>query len=366
MDLIDNTFPADDQGSEAIYGFDYQAHCIARCCLEMALSNDVTETICEYHEDVVQHFRNRPARFCQVKKRESAEALTINSFKDAIGKLFRLLKYKDVGDLVIYGHGRPSANGACSLGGLITLLSRPADVRDHVWNTELEPYEQCICEMIGSSVDIDTVKRGLRVLNIDLTMPHPQGIEVQNADLLESVVNNLWGVTISYTTAKRIYDLLYKRVWSAHKKPKQPFHIKRITVTDVRTLLKNALQQEGIGIMAGEMLLTTNDKLKKGKLGEHLKYAIERRMDGLQIKYELEIKSTVWQDFRDDVSVSWEEFQETTTDLAGSRLWQNIRRLLTVLGDRWSLQYDNAALGANFAEGVFFDMVATCSVDIVA
>lgn len=49
-----NTAPDEDQGSEAIYGFDYQAHCIVRLCLEMICNSEIQETVCEYHEDVIQ------------------------------------------------------------------------------------------------------------------------------------------------------------------------------------------------------------------------------------------------------------------------------------------------------------------------
>lgn len=365
-----NIVPAEEQGSEANYGFHYQAHCITRVCLEMVLSHEVTETVCEHHEDFMQIRAGLPPRFCQVKKRESVTGWTIPLLKDAILKLFKKLAYKNVGDLVIYGHGRPSnksdGKDGCSLAGLMALLDRPNIERNSDWDNEMQLYEHHLWDALEQKVDLDTVKQGMRLLRINLTMPHPEAIKLSNIQLTAKVVHQVWGVELSLEATERVYKVLYDRVCEASIKPKRPRSVKQIKTQEAKEILREALRREGLLVSTPVMLLNTQEKLKKGKLEEYLPQALEKRMDALQLKYELNLGSIEWQNLRDDISVAWEDFLSTNSELMGKKLWQQLRNLLSQQGQLWSEQYKNNTLGPVFAEGIFFDMMAICEVDIRA
>lgn len=365
MDILDAP-PDEDQGSEAVYGFDYQAHCAARLCLWMVCSREITETVCEYHEDVTQLCVASLPRFCQVKKRESADTWTIILLRDAILKLFQKLKYKDVGELIIYGHGRPSQFGDYPLAGLIALLDRPKPERDAVWADDLKPYEQHLCDIFNTALDTDAVHRGIRLLRIDLTMPHPDAIGDKNTILTADTVSDVWDVDLTHSIAEQAYLALYRRVWKAMAQPKQPRTVKRILTQEARQILCETLRQEGLLARSPSMLLETKEKLDQGNLGEHIGYVLQRRMDARQVKFEFDLTSCEWQDLKDDIAVAWEDFQLANADLKGSRLWRELRQLLKILGDQWSIQRKNAALGPNFSEALFFDMLAVCEASIGA
>jgi hypothetical protein len=361
-----NVPPDEDQGSEAIYGFDYQTHCIARLCLWMVCSREITETICEYHEDLIQLGVDQSVRCCQVKKRESVEAWTIPLLKDAILKLFPKQKFRNVSELVIYGHGRPSRHGDYPLAGLIALLDRPKDERDSVWADGLGHYEQYLFGMLSPKLDADTVGKGLRLLQIRLTMPHPDAIESQNTFLTVETISRVWDVEVSVQVADKAYNALYRRAWEASKQPKQPRSVKRITVQEARQILREILCREGLLARDRSMLLETREKLERGDLEEHLDYALEKRMHARQVKYELGLKSTEWQDFKDDIAVAWEDFQSQNAGLLGKGLWRELRRLLRKLGEQWAKERKNAALGPGFSEALFFDMVSVCEANFGA
>lgn len=358
--------PDEDQGSEAIYGFDYQTHCTARLCLWMVCTREITETVCEYHEDLTQLSVDQSVRFCQIKKRESVRAWTISLLKDAILKLFQKLEFKNVGELVIYGHGRPSQHGDYSLADLIALLDRPKDERDSVWADDLRHYEQHLSDMLSTELDADTVSKGLRLLQICLTMPHPDAIESENTILTVETISEVWDVEVSVQIARKTYSTLYRRVWEASKQPKQPRSVKRITVQEARQILYEILCREGLLARDRSMLLETREKLERGDLEKHLNYALERRMHARQVKYELDLKSTEWQDLKDDIALDWEDFQSQNANLLGNRLWKGLRCLLRELGEKWAKERKNVALGPEFSEALFFDMLSVCEANIGA
>jgi hypothetical protein len=360
-----NAPPDEDQGSEVTQAFDYQAHCITRLCLWMVCGREVTETVCEFHEDLTQLRVGKPARFCQIKKRESVKTWTIPLLRDATLKLFKKLKFRDVGELVIYGHGRPSQRGSYPLAGLIALLDRPQAERNSIWADDLRPYERYLTELFSPEFDADTVSRGLQLLQIHLVMPHPDAIEAENAFLTAEIISKVWDVEVTVTIAKRAYDILYQRVWKASKQPKQPRTVKRITVKEARRILSKTLHQYGLLARDSSMLLETKEKLRRGNLEEHLNYVLERRMDARQAKFELDLKSTEWQDLKDDIAVAWEDFQSQNTGLLGNKLWKELRSLIRKLGEQWS-RGRNTALGPDFSEALFFDMIAVCEANIGA
>lgn len=352
----------EDKGSEAQAGFDYQAHCIARLCLEMVRDREVKKIVCEYHEDVAELFDGKPPRFSQIKKRESANTWTISLLKDAILKLCLKTKHKNVGELVLYGHGRPSQDEEYSLAALIALLDRPTIERDGDWNAEMQHYERHISEKLGSKIDIETLRRGLRLLRIRLIMPHPEAIEAKNIELTTEVIKKIWQQEVSFSVAEKAYDSLHDKVLNASTKPQQPRTEKQITADSVKSILRDAINEKKFFDEDTQMALDTKEKLRKAGLEEHLIYALQMRMSALEIKFELSLKTTDWQDLKDDITQVWEKFQSDESNLAGKGLWKKLRNVLKDLGESWSVTH-NQALGRDFAEGLFFDMVGTCDAD---
>ncbi len=360
-----NVFPDEDQGSEATYGFNYQAHCAARICIEMISDCNFSEIVCEHHEDIVQRRNGQPPIFCQIKKRESANTWTITLLKKAIQKLFEKLQYKNVGQLVIYGSGRPSSNDGCSLAGLITLLDRSESERDSDWNNDIKPYEDYFTNMFGSKIDHAIIQKGLRLLKIDLSMPNPEAIETENIKSIVAVISTVWGVEVTFQIAEQAYDALYKRIRKASQKPKCPQTMKSIPREQATTILRDILFANKIPLaQRPQDILDINTKLHKGELQDHTVYALQMRMDARQIKFEMGFESPEWQDFKDDIAEKWEEFYNGHLPLVGATLWKQLRELLKTTSEEWASKQNNSKLGPPFAEGVFFDMMAVCEADI--
>jgi transposase len=361
---IMNVVPNEEQGGEAIYGFDYQTHCATRLCLEMLAGHDVTEIICEHHEDVIQMKNGQPPNFYSVKKRESANTWTIALLKDAIRKLFQKLQYKNVGQLVIYGSGRPSQDGECSLAGLIALLDRPDIERDAIWDQDLKQYEDYFMREFDVEFDVSIVRNGLRVLKINLAMPHPEAIEAQNVRLAANVISIVWGVEVTIPIADQAYNTLYKRVWDASHKPKMSRTMKAISREEAVKTIKSILHDGKPLASKPEEILDIQTKLQKGRLEDNIIYALQMRMDAQQVKFEMELKATEWQDFKTDIAVEWEKFNAANSGLDGANLWRQLRQLLHSIGNTWVNEKQNTLVGAAFAEGVFFEMMAVCEAHI--
>jgi hypothetical protein len=361
-----NKSPDEDQGSEAIFGFDFQCHCISRRCLEMIRSHEVHEIVCEYHEDFTELCVVNPPAFCQVKKRESADTVTIAVLIDAIHKLLKKAQYRDIGALVIYGHGRPSMFGEYSLADLIALLDRPEKERDAVWDDDIRIFEAHFSQLLPE-LDGETISKGLRLLKICLGMPHPDAIVSDNGNLAAQIIFQVWGVHIDFSVAEKAYDALYRRVCEASKKPKQPRSVKRITVANAREIIHSVLQEEKLLAEDMRTVFDTHTKLENGGLTheKYLIYALQTRMDARQVKFELNLSSSEWQYFKSEIDVAWEDFQGNQQILLGAKLWRELLNILMQLGSEWSRNANNAALSPHFAEGVFFDMLAICEADLV-
>jgi hypothetical protein len=359
-----DTVPADDQGSEAFYGFDYQVHVITRLTLEMVAGHEVTETVPEYHEDVVQVRRNKPARFCQIKKRESADSWSISHVESALGKLLAKVKYQDVGELILYGSGRPSTDGTLPLAGLISLIDRPVNERDAEWNTQIEAYVSDFARRFGSSLDEATIRRGIGLLQIRLTMPNPEAIEAVNMMRVAEVIKEVWDVEVTVAVAQRVYSALQDRIQHACTKPKQPRSVKCITVGEARTIIREVLREERYVSGNSGVLVTSQHKLERCGLAEFLPYVLQMRLDARQTKFELELSSSDWQSDRDAIGTRWEEFTNSHPGLTGKRLWEDVRQLLQSISQSWITSKGPANAGPDYAEGVFFDMLSICEVDL--
>ncbi len=361
-----NVPPEEEQGAEAAYGFDYQAHCAARLCLGMLQGHACDEIVCEHHEDILQIGNSDSPTFCQVKKRESAETWTLSILKDAIEKLFSKLRYRNVGQLIIYGSGRPSSNGDCSLAELIALLDRAPDERNEDWEREIQGFEEYFRKALGPEMGCDTIKQGLRHLKIDLSMPDVQAVEVENIRLTSKVISEVWGVEVTFPVAERAYQTLYRKVWQASHKPKLPRSLKRITRGMALAALREAFPESEPLAERPQIILDINAKLQRGKLEKYVIYALQMRMDAKQVKFELGFETTEWEDFKAEIAVQWEAYVSAHPDVAGAVLWKQLRDLLRTLGETWVNQHGNNLLGPGFTEGVFFDMMAVCEVEIGA
>ncbi|MDD5368959.1 MAG: dsDNA nuclease domain-containing protein [Anaerolineaceae bacterium] len=364
---IINIAPKDDQGSEAFFGFDFQSHCITRQCLEMIQGHETSEIICEFHEDFTELKVNGAHHLCQVKKREVADTLTIASLIDPIGKLIKKAEFKDVGLLVIFSHGRPSLIGDHSLANLIALLDRPNGERDPDWETSLGEYLPYFSQLLPE-IDLALVQSGLPILKFCLDMPHPDAIESENQRLTAATVFRIWGVDISASIADAAYGALYKIVWMACNEPKQPRSVKTITAGQARETIRQILEKEQLLAENQITIVDTHSKLIRGKLdkNDYLIYALQTRMDARQVKFELDLSSTDWRNYKDEIAVFWESFQASHPDLTGALLWRELRSSLFSLGNTWSKVGNNELLNPHFAEGVFFDMLAICEADLVA
>ncbi len=361
--------PLDDKGSEASYGIDYQWHLAARLCIEMLQNKDVQAVICEFHQDIVRVDSKRNCQLVQVKKHERpgpwrlSELLTptdVGSLS-AIGKLFLETRYKDVNQLVICSHGRAGDSEDLSLYGLICLLDVPLAHRDEAWNNDLRPYENLFCtELSGQGLTDEEIKRAIRLLRVDLSLPDPGAVEVMNRDYLIEVIESIWDVKIDRDTATYIYDELYKHVKRASVRVKVPVSERTLTRAEIIHLIDRIVREE---IAAPDVMRVLTLKEKFDEAGFHqdqVLYAFNCRLDAMQTKYELDIDSSQWRDFKDHIHIEWEKHLGANPFAKKVELWQSLRNMLSLLADEWSKQGLNLDLKRSFAEGVFFDMAATC------
>ena len=127
------------------------------------------------------------------------------------------------------------------------------------------------------------------------------------------------------------------------------------------------MQEEKLLAEDTRTLLDTHTKLENGGLTRetYLIYALQSRMDARQVKFELNLSSTEWQYYKNEINVAWEVFQGKQQNISGAKLWKELQQLLTQLGSEWFQKAQNAAVSPHFAEGVFFDMLAICEADFV-
>jgi hypothetical protein len=358
--------PQEDQGSEAKAGFDFQDHCICRLCLEMARNQKSTAIISEYHEDLTILYESQPPAFLSIKKRESTDTWSIALIKDAVIKLFQKLEYKNVGELIIYGHGRPSKAGDFSLYDLITLLECPPEDRDEDWTTNIASFADHIKSQFTPKFSLDTVKQGLALLHVRLTMPHPDAIESENVMLSIDTIQEIWKVAVAAPVGKKSYKELFDQVQRVSKRPQKSRTEKIVTRDRVIAILRGVLKEEKILAEDYQMVLDMYTKLQKVSLQQSLPYALERRMDAWEAKFALDIGTLEWQDLKDEIATEWEQFHQANLGLKGRVLQKELRKLLRRVSDRWAAERNNHVLGPNFAEGLFFDMLAVCEADFGA
>lgn len=355
-----------DPGAEGGRGYDYQWHVGARMAIQMLCDKDTEYIVCEFHEDMVNVNRALGLKLVQIKKRETQNwtmhSLVAPEKKQRQGifcKLFtHLAKGKDVQSLLLMGHGRVSGDDEFSLPGLMSLLKYPIAARDLFWQADMQKYIDHFCEhLTPQGLDRDTILKAVAVLDIDFSLPHPEVIEHDNCQLMDGFLHDYFEVELSMAEIRQTYDALYKRVKQIAVKPGQPWTVKSISRSEATDIVFNKLKgYRPTG--SRQQTLTAQDKLSSVGMGDKIYYAIERRLEAMRLRFELELTSAQWETFRTEIDYYWREFRDTHPDVNGPALWISLRTVLSTVASGWVGL--NSQLGADFAEGVFFDMTGTC------
>lgn len=354
--------PREDQGSEARVGYDYQDHCVSRLCLQMILSRDVSAIVCEYHEDVTQLMSDAPPCFYSIKKRETVKHWTLSLLKDALIKLFEKLEYKNVGKLNILANGRPDKGTQFCLYDLITLLDNPSETRDSEWEHEVDEFAKHLNKLFKDHIPLSVIQIGLRRLHIQLDWPHPDAIALHNCDLTSQVISHVWGVTCTALVAKKAYERLFAKVQKASKTPQLPLSSKRIWRSEAISILKTVICEEKLIADAAQTLIDTHTKLQRVGLESALAYALQMRMTARETKFALDLSATEWQRLKDDIATHWQRRKANATH--GAAVLKDLRLVLRNVGEDWQKDLRNNQLGPEFAEGLFFEMLAICEANL--
>lgn len=358
-----------DPGSEGGAGYTYQWHVAARMCIQMLADKAVDYIVCEFHEDVVQIRRGLQLDFVEVKKRENGNWTLLDLTRPKsrqkqgiLGKLLtELQKGKDVGRLLLVGCGRMSGDGDCSLLEFVGLLSTPVEGRDGYWQTQIQRHRDFLCaELSPQGITPETVSRAISVLEIDFSLPHPDGIEMQNRDLLDKTLRGMWMIDLTALELAAVYQSLFDRVQKVSTKPKQPWRVKAISREEVLQLVSSIVRNYAPALGRRE-LMTTQDKLTSTDLAQKATYALQKRLDAMQLRFELDIGAAQWEDMRTQIDMEWRKFRTKNPGVRGPALWQSLRDMLSELGKVWAKQ--DSRMGPDFAEGVFFDMTGTCEAE---
>lgn len=360
--------PPENGGSEAISGFEYQHHILARKCIEMLFDRNTREIVCEFHQDGAQINLNDRYEFVQVKKPRKIWKLRDLIYakkkeKSILALLFKNVPYKEVTKVTFLSNGRPDTSEEYSLAGLMSLLDIEKQARNSEWDLEIEPYEERIYEYLAEQeIDRDIVSKGLRLLNIDLDLPSTNGIEASNREFLESTTSKMWGIDMDQKMRRAAYNEIANRVRKASKKPKKSRSTKTIKRTEIIDIVKSAIGDHPFPESREETTNIHEKLLKKANLTKaQLYYALEMRCRANITKYELDLDGSTWRDYEDEIAESWNELLENSQELKGIGLWKSLRKMLRELGNQWKQQIPE--LDFSFAEGVFFCMTATCEVD---
>lgn len=366
------TVPKTDPGSEAGIGFDFQWHVVSRLCIAMLLDQNMVRIVNECGEDATIVRKGQGIELVQIKKRDSGawntEALVKPAKKQkmgVLGKLFTPLQEgKDVHRLCIKGCGRVSGGDIeCSLPNLIALLKTPANERDEEWEALLVPYVSYLrVELAPQGISPDTIAVALRILDIDFSLPHPDSIESRNKESLATIVKQIWEVDLTNAQAQHVYTQIYLRVKEAAANPNRSWMDKSISREQICELVKEEIQYP-YATADQRHSLTLQDKLSSAELGDKHKYALEARTIAIGLRFELDMTADIWENFKTEVHIAWQNYREENPAIKGLLLWQALRSELSRLGMTWASRYHDERLGPGFAEGIFFDMAGICSAD---
>ncbi|MEK6750698.1 MAG: dsDNA nuclease domain-containing protein [Chloroflexota bacterium] len=362
-----------DPGTEGLIGYDYQRDLTVMLCIRMIENHQIENVVCEFHEDIVQIKDHNKLEFVQVKKTQS-KTWTLHNFiapekrqkLGVLGKLFTPVQNgKDVVKIAFWGHGKlglSKDDGELSLGKLVALLNTPENSKDEDWQLQLNRFTEYLTEQLSTQgINAETVKTGLLLLDIDLSYPHPSAIENENYHLLLNTLKKTWSIELTLEEAKIVCNEIYSRVRQISHQPLQPWTIKSISRLElIDIVLKRA--EEFSPSANRETTLTTQEKLTRVELETKTKYAFQKRLNTMALRYETSIESAEWQSYRTELDIVCRKFRVEHPSLTGPELWQGLVAIFFDLGNKWGEKKNDMRFGYDFAEGIFFDMTGICEV----
>jgi hypothetical protein len=361
-----------DPGSEGGAGYAYQWHVASRLAIQMLLDKRTEYIVCEFHEDAVEIRRDMGLKLVQIKKRDTGHWTLQELIKPRrgqkqgiLGKLLAWVEYgKDVHSLHLYGCGRIGSERdiSCSLTDLIHLLAQPYEHRDDDWYKEYAQYVDYLSSHLEKQgISRPALDSGLRRLEIDLGLPVLDAIQDNNCRCLDKCVRQVWNVELSRDEIDSLYQDVYQRIREASVRPGRPWTDKSVSRTELLDWISSRLRGVDVPSENRRAIKTTQDKLTSVRMGDKVNYAFERRLDAMYLKFELDISSLQWEDFKTQIDVEWRHYRSTHEEVQGPLLWQALREMLARLAEGWN-QYDKR-MDATFAEGVFFDMTGSCEAE---
>lgn len=361
---IEINVPTENGGSEAALGLDYQHHIFARKCIEMLSNRNIREIVCEFHQDGAQIDYDGRYRLISVKKPKSRwklEDLTRvkRGKKSILASLFEKIHYKEVIEVSFFSNGRPDTE----LLRFMSLLATEHNKRDLEWDSLIKPYEKFIYERLQKQgINEDSVRDGIRLLNIDLDFPSQDAMEACNRELLESTITEIWKIHVDLEMKQLSYKRITDRVRDISKKPRQPRSVKTIRRDEVIRMVKSTIGKRPLPESTEETTNMHEKILGKAKLKKnHLYYGLERRFHANFIRFELELDENEWMDYQDQLYERWNSLLGNSPQLEGIKLWRSLRCVCQELGDQWKSRAPS--LDRSFAEGLFFFMTAACTVE---
>jgi hypothetical protein len=185
---------------------------------------------------------------------------------------------------------------------------------------------------------------------------------LHNCDLTGQVISHIWGVTCTALVAKKAYERLFAQVQKASNTPQLPLSSKRILRSEAISILKTAICEEKLIADAAQTLIDTHTKLQKVGLEAALPYALQMRMTARETRFALDLSAVEWQKLKDDIAMQWQARKANAT--YGAAVFKDLRLVLKDVGDGWQKDLRNKQLGDDFAEALFFEMLAVCEANL--
>ncbi|MEM7114354.1 MAG: dsDNA nuclease domain-containing protein [Chloroflexota bacterium] len=361
--------PIDDSGSEGGIGYDYQRDIALMLAIEMLRDRGTEHIICEFHQDIVKMEKHGEIQLTQIKKSE-IKAWTLNRLitpnkkhgQGILANLFLPLEMgKNVTELNLWGFGRVSKHNPkkqFQLTELISLLATPKVNRDLAWHERFSAYEKHLCqELIKQQISPNTVSTGLKRLNINFGFPSPHTIHDRCLDLLEDVLLEVWEIRLNRSEIKTISSDIFHRIRQISNQPNLSWDRKALSRNEVKQIIINRLRNYRPGRNV-EFAMTLQDKLTSVGLQDKAYDALQARLDAMVKRYELNISSEQWEDFKIEIGKKCRKYRQGHPNVQGIHLWEQMLKIFQDMSEVWQ-EYDSS-LNRHFFKGVFFDMTGVC------
>lgn len=190
--------PADDGGAEAQRSFRFQWEVIARYCFRMLCSGEIAYVICEYHEDVVVVYGNRPIELVSVKHRDRSRGPW--KITETVGDVLAPLLQKWI---------RTGRTATCSFVTDGGLSHEPGNVRDlgeacaSRDAARIRFFAQKWRNRLGAAT-VEEAADFLSALTLDGDLPDRNAIKAMNCQQLMPQVNEK--LALSMVDTDRTYE----------------------------------------------------------------------------------------------------------------------------------------------------------------